>query len=220
MPASLEREPPQAQRELVETLRNQAGLTDPRIIEAFLTIPREAFVPRELSQRAFDDVALPIGEEQTISQPSMLAIMLQELDLAPGLHVLEVGSGSGYAAALLSRLVGSVHGVERRPELVRRARRCLDELGIQNVTLHEADGSLGLAEFGPYDRILVSAGATSIPEALLAELRESGKLVMPVGTSEMQTLVTCERDNKGLLHWRSGTPCLFVPLVSGSIAHR
>jgi len=200
---------------LVKLITEHAGVTDPRILEAFLSVPREAFVPAELLNRAFEDTALPIGQGQTISQPSMLAIMLDELDCRWQHRVLEVGSGSGYAAALLSRLAREVHGVERQPELLGRARGTLERIGVRSVTLHESDGSLGLPAHAPYDRILVSAGAASIPEALLAQVAEGGRLVMPVGSPEAQSLVTCERDEKGSLHYRAGTPCIFVPLVCG-----
>lgn len=199
---------------LRERIARSIGATHPRILEAFEQVPREVFVPTELAARAYEDSALPIGLGQTISQPSMIALMLKALDIAPRHRVLEVGSGSGYALALLSQLGCEVFGVERLPELVARARETLRSLGLTDVAIKEGDGSLGVPEHAPYDRILVSAAAGQIPDALIAELAEGGRLVMPVGGAESQTLVTCERDDKGTLHYRAGASCVFVPLVS------
>jgi protein-L-isoaspartate(D-aspartate) O-methyltransferase len=199
---------------LRERIARSIGATHPRILEAFEQVPRDVFVPAELAARAYEDSALPIGLGQTISQPSMIALMLKALDIAPRHRVLEVGSGSGYALALLSQLGCEVFGVERLPELVARARETLRSLGLTDVAIKEGDGSLGVPEHAPYDRILVSAAASQIPDALIAELAEGGRLVMPVGGAESQTLVTCERDDKGTLHYRAGSSCVFVPLVS------
>jgi protein-L-isoaspartate(D-aspartate) O-methyltransferase len=160
---------------------------------------------------------LPIGLGQTISQPSMIALMLAALDLSPKHRVLEVGSGSGYVLALLSHIGCAVFGVERHAELAQRSRETLRSIGITEAIVHEGDGSLGLLDHAPYDRILVSAGAAYIPEPLLAQLAEGGRLVMPVGGDETQILVTCERDDKGSLHYRAGASCVFVPLVSASM---
>ncbi len=195
---------------------HSSRVADPRILSAFEHVPREAFVPPELEERAYEDAALPIGLGQTISQPSMVALMLEALDCAPQHRVLEVGSGSGYVLALLSELGCEVFGVERHAELAARAPETLRRIGVTDVVVHEGDGTRGLPEHAPYDRILVSAGAAVIPEALLAQLAEGGRLVMPVGTAETQTLVTCERDDKGSLHYRAGPGCVFVPLVSSS----
>lgn len=188
---------------------------DPAILSAFEEVPRHAFVPAELAHRAYEDAALPIGLGQTISQPSMIALMLEELECAPRQRVLEVGCGSGYVLALLAKLGCEVFGVERHPELAARARDTLREIGVVDVVVHEGDGTLGWPAHAPYDRILISAAAPAIPERLLAELAEGGRLVMPVGGAESQILVTCERDDKGALHYRAGTGCVFVPLVSG-----
>jgi protein-L-isoaspartate(D-aspartate) O-methyltransferase len=193
-----------------------SGIADPRILSAFERVPREAFLPPELSARAYEDTALPIGLGQTISQPSMIALMLQALHCAPQHRVLEVGAGSGYVLALLSELGCEVFGVERLAELAARAAETLRAVGASGVVVQEGDGTLGLPQHAPYDRILVSAGAAAIPEALLAELAEGGRLVMPVGDRESQILVTCERDDKGTLHYRAGASCVFVPLISDS----
>lgn len=200
---------------LSRRVAESTGLGDPRILEAFRRVPREAFLPPELRTRSYEDTALPIGLGQTISQPSMIALMLSELACAPQHRVLEVGFGSGYVLALLSQLGCEVFGVERHPELAARAAETLRSLGIAEPTLHQGDGALGLPEHAPYDRILVSAAASAIPAALLAELAEGGRLVMPVGGADTQTLVICERDDKGTLHYRAGASCVFVPLVSG-----
>lgn len=194
-----------------------SGVTDARILSAFEHVPREAFLPEELRERAYEDVALPIGLGQTISQPSMIALMLAAVDLSPKHRVLEVGSGSGYVLALLSHIGCAVFGVERHADLVERSRETLRGVGLTEAVVQEGDGSLGLLEHAPYDRIVVSAGAAYIPDPLLAQLAEGGRLVMPVGNSESQILVTCERDDKGSLHYRAGASCVFVPLVSASM---
>jgi protein-L-isoaspartate(D-aspartate) O-methyltransferase len=205
-----------AGRKLAERVARASQVSDPTILAAFERVPRAAFLPPDLFHRAEDDQALPIGLGQTISQPSMVALMLSALDCSPRHRVLEVGSGSGYVLALLSQLAGQVFGVERHPELAQRARDALSQLGITDVVVEDGDGALGSPSHAPYDRILVSAGGAAIPDALLATLAEGGRLVMPVGSSEAQTLVTCERDDKGTLHYRAGEPCVFVPLVSES----
>lgn len=201
---------------LKERIAHASGVSDPRILEAFERVPREAFMPPQLAPRAYEDTALPIGLGQTISQPSMIALMLDALECSPQHRVLEVGSGSGYVLALLSHLGCQVFGVERHSELAARARETLRSIGVSDVVVHEGDGALGLPEHAPYDRILVSAGAPAIPDALLAELAEGGRLVMPVGRADSQILVTCERDDKGTLHYRAGASCVFVPLISDS----
>jgi protein-L-isoaspartate(D-aspartate) O-methyltransferase len=188
---------------------------DPRILNAFEDVPRHVFLPTELAARAYEDAPLPIGLGQTISQPSMIALMLAELECAAHHRVLEVGSGSGYVLALLSKLGCEIFGIERHTALAERARETLREIGLTDAVIHNGDGSLGWPEHAPYDRILISAAAPAIPEALLAELAEGGRLAMPVGGGDSQILVTCERDDKGTLHYRAGSRCVFVPLVSG-----
>jgi protein-L-isoaspartate(D-aspartate) O-methyltransferase len=201
-------------RGLRERIARSTHVSDTAILDAFQAVPREAFLPPELASRAYEDTALPIGLGQTISQPSMIALMLAELGCGPRHRVLEVGSGSGYVVALLSQLGCEVFGIERHPELVARARETLRAIGFTQPLLYEGDGARGLPEHAPFDRILISAAAPGIPDALLAELGEGGRLVAPVGAAEAQTLVTCERDDKGNLHYRAGPSCVFVPLVS------
>jgi protein-L-isoaspartate(D-aspartate) O-methyltransferase len=202
---------------LRERIARSTGIGDARILKAFQQVPREAFVPPQLAARAYEDTALPIGLGQTISQPSMIALMLAELGCGPRHRVLEVGSGSGYVLALLAQLAGEVFGIERHAELAARARQTLRSIGLTKLTLHDGDGARGLPEHAPFDRILISAAAAAIPEALIEELAEGGRLVMPVGAEETQTLVTCERDDKGNLHYRAGASCVFVPLVSDTL---
>ncbi len=201
---------------LVYEIAHAAGTHDTRILGAFRSVPRERFVPTALHSRAYEDVALPIGHDQTISQPSMVAIMLSELDCSPASRVLEIGSGSGYAAALLSRLANTVHGVERHYPLFVRARETLASLGCTNVTLEHGDGTSSAGLRPPFDRILVSAAAESVPLSLLAALAPGGRLVMPVGDSRQQVLITCTRDLKGNVDVSSSVKCVFVPLVAGA----
>jgi protein-L-isoaspartate(D-aspartate) O-methyltransferase len=212
----MELRPTAAAKALSQRMAHSSGVADPRILSAFEQVPREAFLPPDLSGRAYEDVALPIGLGQTISQPSMIALMLQALQCLPQHRVLEVGSGSGYVLALLSQMGCEVFGVERHSELAARAAETLRAIGVAGVVVQEGDGTLGLPQHAPFDRILVSAGAAAIPDALLAELAEGGRLVMPVGSAESQILVTCERDDKGTLHYRAGASCIFVPLISDS----
>src|SRR3954469_22014976 len=164
--------PSAASSALSERVARTSGVVEPRILSAFEQVPREAFVPPELHARAYEDTALPIGLGQTISQPSMIALMLQALQCAPQHRVLEVGSGSGYVLALLSQLGCEVFGVERHSELAARAPDTLRSIGVTGVVVQEGDGTLGLPQHAPFDRILVSAGAANIPDALLAELAE------------------------------------------------
>jgi protein-L-isoaspartate(D-aspartate) O-methyltransferase len=200
-------------RRLVSRIRETTGIDDARILGAFLDVPRHAFVnPAQLSV-AYDDRALPLDEAQTISQPSMVAIMLQELALEPEHRVLEVGAGSGYAAALLSRLVHSVDSIEIRPRLAERARRILEGLGFANVRIHVADGRRGMPELAPFDRILVSAAGESIPTTLTDQMALSGLLAMPTGSGHEQHLDIASRTDAGTLEVRRSVPCVFVPLV-------
>lgn len=201
----------EAQRErMLQLLRRE--IPDPRIIEAFAAVPREAFVPADLRAEAYEDRALPIGEGQTISQPLMVATMIQVLELRPDDRVLEVGTGSGYAAAVLSKLVREVVTVERVHPLLAEARAKLNALGIENVHAHLAGPVLGRPEDAPYDAILVSAGAPHVPRVLLEQLAPGGRLAIPVGTARAQDLVTARRTDHGIELRRHG-PCAFVPLI-------
>lgn len=200
---------------LVRTLAERSRAADTRVLSAFRAVPRHRFVPADLASLAYEDRALPLGEGQTISQPTMIAEMLAELAPKPNDRALEIGAGSGYAAALLSTLVEEVHAVEVLPTLAERARSLLDELGYHNVTIVTGDGRLGLPEHAPFDVILVSAFANSVPEALLAQLAPGGRLAMPVGEADGQELVVVRKTARGLDFARR-TPCVFVPLVAPS----
>jgi protein-L-isoaspartate(D-aspartate) O-methyltransferase len=193
-----------------------SGVMDPRIRAAFRAVPREAFVPPEQAARAYEDRALPIGEDQTISQPSMIALMLDALRPRSTERALEVGAGSGYAAAVLSGLVAEVDAIELLPPLAERARRTLSELGVDNVRVHVGDGALGFSEHAPYDVILVSAGARTTPRALVEQLSPGGRIAIPVGDQHGQRLLVGRRDDLGV-RWERRVPCMFVPLVSAAI---
>ena len=202
-----------ARQKLVEMVRRNTGVDNERILQAFATVPRHLFVPESERAAAYQDRALPIGEDQTISQPSMIAIMLAELDPQPGDHSLEVGGGSGYAAALLGQLVREVDAIELRGELAARASSVLRELGYANVRIVVGDGSLGLPERAPYEKILVSGGAESIPDALISQLALGGRIAIPVGNQLDQSLLVGDRAEDGTMTFRTSTSCIFVPLV-------
>lgn len=199
---------------LLRSISLHAEVRDPRILEAFGRIPREAFVPLSERGSAYDDRALPIGDGQTISQPTMIAIMLDQLGCTPSCRVLEVGAGSGYAAALLSCLAAEVDGVEIRADLAERARHTLESIGVE-VRIHVGDGSRGLPERAPFDRILVSAAPVRVPPALVEQLAEGGRIAIPVGDPYEQVLLVGDKDATGAMHWHRGVPCMFVPLIEG-----
>ncbi len=192
----------------------ESGVTDTRILSAFASVPRERFVPEPLRDQAYEDRALPIGEDQTISQPSMVALMLDALAPAPHERALEVGAGSGYAAAVLSKLVASVDAVEIRPALAERAAHTLAELGYENVQVHHGNGELGLPDGAPFDVILVSAGARATPRALVGQLAVGGRIAVPVGEQRLQTLLVGRRGPAADISWERRVRCVFVPLVS------
>jgi protein-L-isoaspartate(D-aspartate) O-methyltransferase len=197
------------------TLQLEArGIRDPRVLAAMREVPRHQFVSEEQVELAYEDCALPIGEGQTISQPYVVAWMLEALALRAGDRALEVGAGSGYAAAILSRLVRAVFAIERDPALVREARRRLALVGAANVELAAGDGSLGWPEHAPFAAILVSAAAARVPPALLEQLAPRGRLVLPLrGPQRDQTLLRIERRADGGLDTSDLGPVQFVPLV-------
>ena len=199
-----------ARARLLKSLRRE--IDDQRVIGAIAAVPRELFVPQDIASQAYDDIALPIGEGQTISQPLMVAIMLQALDVQPTDSVLDVGTGSGYQAALLSKLAARVVGVERLPALVERARRTLRAGGFANVEVMLAMPVVGWPERAPFDRIVVGAAAPAVPEALMEQLRVGGRLVVPVGTPFEQRVAQVTRTDGGSeVRWLG--PCRFVPLI-------
>ncbi|HEX6766737.1 MAG TPA: protein-L-isoaspartate(D-aspartate) O-methyltransferase [Polyangiaceae bacterium] len=190
------------------------GVENERILDAFRSVPRHKFVRGVDAERAYDDRALPIGEDQTISQPSMIALMLDALDPKPTDRALEVGAGSGYAAALLGTLVERVDAVEIRPELADRARATLASLEVPNVRVHRMSGERGFRDAAPFDVVLVSAGAKSVPPALVEELATGGRIAIPVGDENGQELLVGTRDASGAVSWERRTACMFVPLVT------
>jgi len=200
-----------AERLIAESLIPR-GITDPAVLDAFRSVPRELFVPPEQLSRAYENSALPIGHGQTISQPLMIGIMLKALNASPGQKVLEVGTGSGYQAALLARMGLRVFTVERIPELAAAAADRLNRLGMADVRVVVGDGSLGLPEEAPFDRIIVACAAPELPQALAAQLAEGGKLVVPVGDRFSQRLCVASMRG-GRLEVDYGDECVFVPLI-------
>ena len=188
------------------------GIRDPRVLAAMRDVPRHLFVPESAQDEAYEDRPLPIGEGQTISQPYMVAAMSAALEAGPSHRVLEIGTGSGYQAAILGRLAGSVVTVERRAALAARARETLASLGCHNIAVVVGDGSIGYPTQAPYDRILVTAGAPAVPEALTDQLADRGRLVIPVGSEGYQRLMIVDRQGERLSD-REGEGCVFVPLI-------
>lgn len=202
-----------ARQEMVRKQLAARGLKDARLLEAMASVPREEFVPTAYRTQAYEDHPLPIGEGQTISQPYIVAATLAALELSPSSKVLEIGTGSGYQTALLSRLTSYVYSIERHEELAAQARATLERLGYRNVTVFSGDGVLGLHQHAPYDAIAVSAAASRIPQPLLDQMSEGGRMVIPVGPPEMQQLqLVCNVNGK--LHMKVLENCRFVPLVS------
>jgi len=187
------------------------GIIDRRVLEAFASIPRQLFVPAEYRSSAYEDSPLPIGFNQTISQPFIVAYMTQALALTGAERVLEVGTGSGYQAAILSRLAAEVHTVELIPALAERAKRVLVELAITNVFVHVSDGSLGWDASAPYDAILVTAAGPRVPKSLLNQLADSGRMILPVGEVGDQVLELWQREGDSFSN-ETLLPVAFVPL--------
>jgi len=189
------------------------NISDKKVLEAFRKVPRHEFVPEELRQSAYNDYPLPIGEDQTISQPYMVALMTECLRLKGMEKVLEVGTGSGYQAAILGGIAGEVYSVERFQDLSDKASRILSSLGYKNIHIKVGDGTLGWSEFAPYDGIIVTAGAPAIPESLVKQLKDGGSLVIPVACGGFgQTLTLVERVGR-TTRTSDICACTFVPLV-------
>ncbi|MGH3919154.1 MAG: protein-L-isoaspartate(D-aspartate) O-methyltransferase [Pseudonocardiaceae bacterium] len=198
---------------MVQTQIAARGVNDPRVLDAMRTVPRHEFVPREQADRAYQDRALPIGEGQTISQPYIVALMTELLDVQAGDVVLEIGTGSGYQAAVAAELTDRVYTVEILPELARRAAGTLDRLGYAGVETKNADGYFGWEEHGPYDGIIVTAAPDHIPAPLVAQLREGGRMVIPVGPpGSYQTLWRLTKQ-QGKVVSENITDVAFVPLT-------
>jgi protein-L-isoaspartate(D-aspartate) O-methyltransferase len=197
---------------MIETQIRKRGVSSARVLEAMAAVPRHEFVPSEFRNDAYADKPLPIGEGQTISQPYMVAAMTEALDLTGAERVLEIGTGSGYQAAVLSLLASQVITVENHTSLALAAQKRLTSLGYANVHVHNGDGSAGFIDAAPYDAILVTAGAPEIPRVFASQLREGGRVVIPVGDRDNQELVRARMEN-GELKSRVLFHCKFVLLL-------
>lgn len=205
--------------EMVRMMARWRGVYDSRVLDAMRATPREEFVPHHLRNAAYDDAPLPIGHGQTISQPLVVALMAQAIAPAPGDRVLDVGTGSGYAAAVLAEIVAQVFSIEVQPDLARAAARRLRELGYDNVEVTQGDGSQGWPEHAPYDGVVVAAASGKIPGPLLDQLKVGGRLVIPVGSEHgEQVLMRVIRESDEQYRQESLGPVRFVPLVSGGPA--
>ncbi|HEY5885912.1 MAG TPA: protein-L-isoaspartate(D-aspartate) O-methyltransferase [Pyrinomonadaceae bacterium] len=198
---------------MVERLRDHYKIQDQKVLQAMRVIPRHAFVPEALQSRAYGDHALPISGNQTISQPYIVARMTELLEVDSSSRVLEIGAGSGYQTAVLSKVAGQVYAIERIGDLARQAQSRIRELGIYNATVKCFDGTLGWASNAPYDAILVAAGGPTVPQPLVSQLKVGGKLVVPVGeTREQQRLIRVIKTETGSKQEDHGA-CAFVPLI-------
>jgi protein-L-isoaspartate(D-aspartate) O-methyltransferase len=201
----------QERHRMVHEQIEQRGIKHPVVLQAMRTVPRHLFVPPELRERAYEDGALSIGSGQTISQPYIVALMTSLLALQGSENILEVGTGSGYQAAILSFLGKSIHTIERHPELAKEAAFRLYKMGFENVFVHEGDGSLGWPEEAPYQAIMVTAAAPILPQTLGEQLDEGGRLILPVGARRRQELQLWKVE-AGRLDYESIIPVAFVPL--------
>jgi protein-L-isoaspartate(D-aspartate) O-methyltransferase len=196
---------------MIEEQLRSRGIVNARVLQAMSATPRELFVPENVRGRSYEDRALSLGYGQTISQPYMVGIMLQALALTGTEKVLEVGTGTGYQAALLSQLARQVETIEIVAELADQARQTLTELGIRNVSVHFGDGTYGFPEEAPYDAIIVAAGAPAVPQCLRDQVREGGKLLLPMGDRRRQTLTLFQKKEAQMVEEPMGS-CAFVPL--------
>jgi len=203
----------QAERE--KMVRNQIakrGIKDERVLSAMKSVPRHKFMPHPARNVAYEDSPVRIGSGQTISQPYIVALMTELLDVKPDHRVLDVGTGSGYQAAILGELAAEVHSIERHPDLAGKAETRLAALGYDNVSVHVGDGTQGYEPFAPYDRILVAAAAPSVPDPLFQQLAQGGRLVIPVGSRYSQHLEVWDREEDNF-HRSTSIPVVFVPLI-------
>jgi protein-L-isoaspartate(D-aspartate) O-methyltransferase len=208
-----------AARERMVALIEQRGVSNPDILRAMRSVPRHLFVPASLRSAAYDDGALPIGLGQTISQPYIVALMTELLEPQKTDRVLEIGTGSGYQAAVLAALVKQVYTIEIVPELAKSATGRLADMGYRNITVRQGDGYKGWPDEAPFDRIILTAAPSEIPQTLVDELRRGGKLVAPVGGSPAtQELVVVEKTAGGEIRRRSVAAVMFVPMVPGEAA--
>jgi protein-L-isoaspartate(D-aspartate) O-methyltransferase len=204
--------PAQRQQMVRQDIRGR-GVRDQAVLDAMLTVPRHLFVDASYRNQAYADHPLPIGEGQTISQPYVVALMTEAIGLRPGDRVLEIGTGSGYQAAVLAEIVKEVYTIEIRENLADRARRTLDRLGYKNVTVRSADGYFGWEEHAPYDAIMITASANHIPPPLIRQLKEGGRLILPLGSTVYFQTLTLVTKRKGDLDVQQLGGVAFVPMV-------
>ncbi len=197
--------------ELIDELR-EMGIRDERVLEAIMRVPREEFIPQSMRAHAYENVALPIGFGQTISQPYTVAFMTQALDVKPGDKVLEIGTGSGYQAAILAELGARVFTVERSLDLYNRTLNLLDKFPYK-IFMKYGDGTKGWSENAPYDKIIVTAGSPKIPSSLVEQLKEGGRMVIPVGGKENQKMAIIDKREDGTLAAKEFSNFKFVPLI-------
>jgi protein-L-isoaspartate(D-aspartate) O-methyltransferase len=198
--------------EMVQKQLEARGISDPNVLSAFLKVPRHLFVSEALMEQAYGDFPLPIGEQQTISQPYIVAEMTQTLELGREDRVLEIGTGSGYQAAILAEIVFRVYTIERIHALFMKARKLFDSLRYHNIVTRYSDGTTGWPEEGPFDAIIVTAGAPQVPEVLKSQLAVGGRMVVPVGNQHAQELIKLTRTEKGIRETNLGG-CRFVKLI-------
>lgn len=197
--------------QMIDLLRRR-GIADQHVLKAMSEIPRHLFVPEALAAKAYGDHALPIGEMQTISQPYMVARMTELAEVNKDSTVLEIGAGSGYQTAVLSAVAGRVFAIERISDLARSAQRNIRQLGCYNATVKWFDGTIGWSEHAPYDAVLVAASSLEVPEPLVAQLAVGGRLVIPIGDADQQTLIRVIRTETGIVRENHGA-CVFVKLI-------
>ncbi|MFC1658348.1 protein-L-isoaspartate(D-aspartate) O-methyltransferase [Candidatus Omnitrophota bacterium] len=205
-------------RRMVQQQLIPRGIKDPRVIDALLKVERHKFIPEELRNSAYADYPVPIGEKQTISQPYIVALMTESLDLSCADRVLEIGTGSGYQTAILAELAQQVYSIERFPVLAKRAEALLKDLDYSNVKIKLADGTLGWVEEAPFSRIIVTAAAPKVPLPLIEQLTENGKMVLPLGEAFSQVLTVITK-HEGQIKKEQICGCVFVPLI-GEHAHK
>src|ERR1700691_2298621 len=203
-------------QQMVDSQLRARGISDSRVLDAMMRVPREAFIPDPYRHEAYEDHPLPIGDNKTISQPYVVAVMLEYLQLTPTDIVLEVGTGSGYVTALLAELAAEVFSIERHPALAANARAAIAALGYSNIQIFTGDGTLGLPTHAAFDAILVSAATLDVPPPLLSQLRDGGRMIVPVGPSDSQQLQFIRMHN-GQAVVSPRDPVRFVPLISDQV---
>jgi len=200
-------------KKMVQEQLLRRDIKDKKVLDVFDKVPRHRFVDPDMQREAYKDFPLSIGKDQTISQPYMVALMVQLLDIAKSDKVLEVGTGSGYETAIIAELGSSVFSIERIEEQASNARLLLEKLGYKNIHIKKGDGTLGWEEFAPFEKIVVTAASPQVPEPLLDQLKEGGKLVIPIGPRFSQRLLVLEKSREGRISEKDICGCVFVPLI-------